>query len=354
MGEVDMHHHNNEKIFDPDFLSSLGPGKTITIPVTFIQDLTRAASLQDVLNVMAKWIFHLFSAERVSITIKENEDSLTLYSVMGNNAIPMDFLVPIQGTMVGRVFSTGMLRICDDLAQSADLDCEMLSRHGMGCCMDAPMIQGTVSIGTLNVAHHEKGYYTADHAMVLQCLANWLALNIQLHLQIADMEQQACTDYLTETANRRAFMNEGERRLILSRLTDTPFIIAILDLDHFKRLNDRYGHVAGDHALKAVASLVKRNMRQEDIFARIGGEEFAMIMTGGDSEPPFSVLDRLRALIEAQVIEYEGESIRLTASIGYSSSSPEDGALSTLLKRADDALYAAKRRGRNRVEFTPG
>ena len=79
-----------------------------------------------------------------------------------------------------------------------------------------------------------------------------------------------------------------------------------------------------------------------------------MIMTGGDSEPPFSVLDRLRALIEAQVIEYEGESIRLTASIGYSSSSPEDGALSTLLKRADDALYAAKRRGRNRVEFTPG
>ncbi len=133
-----MHHQNNEKIFDPDFLSSLGPGKTITIPVTFIQDLTRAASLQDVLNVMAKWIFHLFSAERVSITIKENEDSLTLYSVMGNNAIPMDFLVPIQGTMVGRVFSTGMLRICDDLAQSADLDCEMLSRHGMGCCMDAP------------------------------------------------------------------------------------------------------------------------------------------------------------------------------------------------------------------------
>lgn len=140
----------------------------------------------------------------------------------------------------------------------------------------------------------------------------------------------------------------------MSKLTGTPFIIAILDLDHFKRLNDRYGHVAGDHALKAVASLVKRNMRQEDIFARIGGEEFAMIMTGGDSEPPFSVLDRLRALIEAQVIEYEGESIRLTASIGYSSSSPEDGALSTLLKRADDALYAAKRRGRNRVEYTPG
>lgn len=233
-----MPHHNTERIFDPDFLSRIGPGTKINIPVSFIQDLTRAASLQDVLDVMANWIFYLFSAERASITIKENDEFLKLYSVMGNNAIPMEFLVPVHGTMVGRVFSTGMLTICDDLSQSDDLDCKILSQHGMGCCMDAPMIQGETSIGTLNVAHHEKAYYTDEHAMILQCLANWLALNIQLHLQVTEMEVQASTDYLTETANRWAFMNEGERRLILSKLTGTPFIVGILDLDHFKRLND--------------------------------------------------------------------------------------------------------------------
>lgn len=96
----------NERTFDPNFLSEIGPDKNINIPVSFIQDLTQAASLQDVLNVMANWIFYLFSAERASITIKENDTSLKLYSVMGSNAIPMESLVPIKGTMVGRVFST--------------------------------------------------------------------------------------------------------------------------------------------------------------------------------------------------------------------------------------------------------
>ena len=92
----------NERTFDPNFLSEIGPDKNINIPVSFIQDLTQAASLQDVLNVMANWIFYLFSAERASITIKENDISLKLYSVMGSNAIPMESLVPIKGTMAGR------------------------------------------------------------------------------------------------------------------------------------------------------------------------------------------------------------------------------------------------------------
>ncbi|MFQ2093127.1 diguanylate cyclase [Aeromonas taiwanensis] len=342
--------HHNDRIFDPHFLSKVGPGKKITVPVSFIQDLTQAASLQDVLNVMANWIFHIFSAERASITIKESGTSLRLYAVMGNNAIPMESLVPVEGTMVGRVFSSGMLAICDDLTASSDQDCVILSRHGMGCCMDAPMIQGTRCIGTLNVAHHEKTHYTVEDAIILQCLANWLALNIQLHLQVTEMEHQASTDYLTETANRRAFMNEGERRLILSRLTDIPLAVGILDLDHFKSLNDKYGHDAGDHALKEVASVVKRNMRSEDMFARIGGEEFAIIVTGSHPDNNLAIFDNIRAVIESQVIEYGGEIIKLTASIGFSSLSHQDSDLSAILKRADSALYAAKRNGRNRVE----
>ncbi|MGL6644483.1 GGDEF domain-containing protein [Aeromonas caviae] len=189
---------------------------------------------------------------------------------------------------------------------------------------------------------------------VLQCLANWLALNIQLHLQVTEMEQQASTDYLTETANRRAFMNEGERRLIMSRLADTPIFVGILDLDHFKNLNDKYGHDAGDYVLKAIATLVKREIRAEDIFARIGGEEFAIIVSDCHPDNSSAIFDDIRALIEQQIIEYEGEIIRLTASIGFSASSGQDTELSSILKRADAALYAAKRNGRNRVECNNG
>ncbi|WP_349922145.1 sensor domain-containing diguanylate cyclase [Aeromonas veronii] len=346
--------HHDERVFDPDFLSHADPGKKITLPIAFIQDLTQAVSLQDVLNVMANWIFHIFSAERASITIKENETSLRLYAVMGNNAIPMESLVPIQGTMVGRVFSTGVLRICDDLGSAADLDCKILSQHGMGSCMDAPMIQGKTCIGTLNVAHHQPSYYSLEHAIILQCLANWLALNIQLHLKVTEMELQASTDYLTETANRRAFMHEGERRLILSRLAEIPLAIGILDLDHFKNLNDKYGHDAGDYVLKEVASVIKTIIRKEDIFARIGGEEFAIIISGSQPDICQLILNDIRTLIETHPITYEGNTIRLTGSIGFSHLSAQDTELSAILKRADGALYAAKRNGRNRVECHPG
>lgn len=216
------------------------------------------------------------------------------------------------------------------------------------------MFVGYLFALSLNVAHREKAYYTSEHAIILQCLANWLALNIQLHLQFTEMELQASTDYLTETANRRAFMSEGERRLMISKSTNIPLAIGILDLDHFKSLNDKYGHDAGDYALKEVANVVKKNMRAEDIFARIGGEEFAMIITGHPPDNHADLFDNIRAVIEAQVIYYDGAPIKLTASIGFSSLLHQDTELSSILKRADDALYAAKRNGRNRVEFNDG
>lgn len=347
MGNV-MH---NERYLDTAELDKLNSGGDITMPISFILDISRSKSLQDVLNVVANWIHHLFKAERVSITIKENEHFLKLYSISGNRAIPLDFLMPIKDTFVGGVFSSGRLAICDDLSMSDKLDCQMLYHKGMGCCMDAPMLQGDNCIGTLNVAHQDKFFYSTRDAVILQCLAHWLALNIQLYLQVDEMKVLASTDYLTGIYNRRAFMAEGQSRVAHSLLTGVPCTVAILDIDNFKELNDRYGHEAGDLVLRQLAAAVCTVVREHDVFARIGGEEFALIIAGGSHDDSDDIFEKIRALIEELLIEYGEYTIQVTTSIGASVSTPADVEIGHLLRRADMALYQAKSAGKNRVIF---
>ena len=239
-----------ERSFTPSQLSGFDGAHSIQLPVDFIHDLSKADSLQAVLDTIAYWISHVFDADRASITLQDTEEYLKLYSISGNHAIPMDFKIPIGQTFVGRVFAQSQLIICDDLAQSDELDCRMLSEHGMGTCMDAPMIHNGVCIGTLNVADQRKYHYTLQQAILLQSLATWLALNIKLHLQVQEMAVLASADELTGTFNRREFVQESNQTMQHFSHTRVPFTIGILDIDHFKQLNDCYGHTAGDHVLK--------------------------------------------------------------------------------------------------------
>ena len=202
-----------ERSFTPSQLSGFDGAHSIQLPVDFIHDLSKADSLQAVLDTIAYWISHVFDADRVSITLQDTEEYLKLYSISGNHAIPMDFKIPIGQTFVGRVFACAKLIICDDLAQSDELDCKMLSEHGMGTCMDAPMIHNGVCIGTLNVADQRKHHCTLQQAILLQSLATWLALNIKLHLQVQEMAVLTSTDELTATFNRRVFLQESNQTM---------------------------------------------------------------------------------------------------------------------------------------------
>lgn len=202
-----------ERSFTPSQLSGFDGAHSIQLPVDFIHDLSKADSLQAVLDTIAYWISHVFDADRASITLQDTEEYLKLYSISGNHAIPMDFKILIGQTFVGRVFAQSQLIICDDLAQSDELDCKMLSEHGMGTCMDAPMIHNGVCIGTLNVADQRKHHYTLQQAILLQSLATWLALNIKLHLQVQEMAVLASTDELTGTFNRRVFVQESNQTM---------------------------------------------------------------------------------------------------------------------------------------------
>lgn len=308
-----------ERSFTPSQLSGFDGAHSIQLPVDFIHDLSKADSLQAVLDTIAYWISHVFDADRASITLQDTEEYLKLYSISGNHAIPMD--------------------------------CKMLSEHGMGTCMDAPMIYNGVCIGTLNVADQRKHHYTLQQAILLQSLATWLALNIKLHLQVQEMAVLASTDELTGTFNRRVFVQESNQTMQHFSHTRVPFTIGILDIDHFKQLNDCYGHTAGDHVLKKMAKQIRSILRDEDFLARIGGEEFAIILPACLGDEAMQVFKRICSTIEAMEVHYEQEVLCFTVSIGVAEVGKHDADAEDVFKRADKALYCAKQAGRNRIHF---
>ncbi|GAA3396853.1 histidine kinase N-terminal 7TM domain-containing diguanylate cyclase [Cryptosporangium minutisporangium] len=179
------------------------------------------------------------------------------------------------------------------------------------------------------------------------------AANAQLRAQIAtnerlraDLAEQAIRDALTGLHNRRHLMTvlaEAERA------ESGPLSVALIDVDHFKRVNDEYGHAAGDRVLVAVARLLADGVRSTDVLARYGGEEFVLLMPGLSAEEAQEQVNRLRRLVASTPIEVAGQAVTVSFSAGLASGSgPVDA--DALLEAADHALYAAKRNGRDRVE----
>lgn len=169
-------------------------------------------------------------------------------------------------------------------------------------------------------------------------------LNRQLLATQSVLRAQADIDHLTGTLNRAAFYRcAGEYG------EDAPACVLLADIDHFKAINDRHGHAAGDHALRIVARTLQAALRPDDLMGRIGGEEFAVMLAGMPVELGMSIAERARAAIAAlQVTTAEGEPIALSISIGVAPL-VAGSALEQALAQADAAMYSAKRGGRNRV-----
>src|SRR5579863_323468 len=179
---------------------------------------------------------------------------------------------------------------------------------------------------------------------------------IELHRQIEaknrQLEELALTDPLTGLHNRRAIDLWVTRQISAAARHDFPFWVVMADLDHFKRVNDTYGHEAGDSVLKGFAEVLKTNTRQSNICGRLGGEEFLLILTHVDEEQARTAIERIRKRFEALEFSFAGGTTRVTASFGVAElHGSETHELCALLNRADVALYSAKNRGRNRIEF---
>ncbi|MEF9976950.1 MAG: GGDEF domain-containing protein [Thermomonas sp.] len=164
-----------------------------------------------------------------------------------------------------------------------------------------------------------------------------------------EIYQLATHDALTELYNRRHFIEMADKEIARSIRHARPLSLCIIDVDLFKPVNDRYGHISGDEVLRQIAQLLRRHARTDDLAARIGGEEFALLLSECDAEAARVFAERLREAVAAAVFSPGGEPQRITISIGIAALSVERDDRPALMAAADTALYRAKSEGRNRV-----
>lgn len=160
---------------------------------------------------------------------------------------------------------------------------------------------------------------------------------------------QAARDPLTGVMNARAYYAVTERLIHLSLRTGEPFSVLFIDLDHFKSINDRYGHETGDTVLKEVAACLARNARDCDALGRIGGEEFSLFLPNTDLAGAEVLAEKLRTAVEALTLPVGETHLKVTASIGVARNQPEHQSIMEIQRLADQAMYLAKKQGRNRV-----
>lgn len=178
-------------------------------------------------------------------------------------------------------------------------------------------------------------------------------LQVDQAIAAIQLRQSAELDALTGCLNRRSVDQWLVRSFAEAARDGSPLSVLFVDLDRFKLINDRYGHAAGDRCLRAVAGALAGALEEGDIFGRYGGEEFVAILPGRSGAAARQVGERLRAVVERQVIDWEGHSLKLTVSVGVATRREDERTPQATIERADKALYAAKRVGRNCVHVAP-
>jgi diguanylate cyclase (GGDEF)-like protein len=169
-----------------------------------------------------------------------------------------------------------------------------------------------------------------------------------------DLERLATTDTLTGALNRRRFLERGADEFTRGRRYQRPLSVLMLDIDHFKRVNDNYGHGVGDEAIRMTVRCSQATLRTSDFIGRLGGEEFAIVLPETSALNAFTAAERVREAIAEEALSVSAtEVLKLTVSIGLSWLDPSDEGIETLLAKSDVALYRAKNGGRNRVEVEP-
>ncbi|MDE1996305.1 MAG: sensor domain-containing diguanylate cyclase [Rhizobiaceae bacterium] len=195
-------------------------------------------------------------------------------------------------------------------------------------------------IGTVCAIDRRPRSFGAKDLAILEELAGAAMDRIELL-------QSAATDSLTEALTRRAFKQEADQLISLALRHQHDLACIVLDIDHFKSVNDTHGHAAGDEVLRAVAETCKANLRVGDLFGRLGGEEFSIVLPHVDREGAISVAEKMRTAVSSQLLRGDYGALNVTASFGISSLSIISKDIETLLAQADAAMYRAKHQGRN-------
>ncbi len=215
----------------------------------------------------------------------------------------------------------------------------------------APILAGAQVIGFLSLNNKQKNFYNREHEDLLTAFASQASIALEharLHKEIQDL---AVTDPLTNVFNRRGLERWGQYEIDRAKRFNSSLSAIFFDLDKFKQINDTYGHDAGDEILREVVACCQRVIRKIDIFSRIGGEEFLIILPETPLPIAFHVAERIRKTVAGQIFELNAHQVNITISLGVVELNEEMDTLSDLVNAADQYMYRAKQSGRNQTAY---
>ena len=329
---------------------------TLALLLDVSRALSAAHQLRSVLELILEGAMETVSAQKASLALYEPLDQmLRIHLVKGLPDADLEEAInsgrhecrafaPGEG-IAGLVYQTRQpVLVADTLT---DERFHAPERSYVDSLLCVPLVADGEAIGVLNVTNPRTDRkFDASDQDHLQMLAGQAAGAINR----ARLYELASTDELTGLYVRRLILQRLRQEVRRFRRYGRPISVALLDLDHFKAVNDTHGHPAGDEVLRAVGEiLLDRTRRELDIPGRYGGEEFLLIMPETNEAGALVACERLRRAVEAEAIYYGEEEIRITVSIGVAGRDEGDESPMNMLRRADDACYEAKRRGRNRI-----
>ena len=314
--------------------------------------MTYISDLKSLLEYILNQAIEITGAEKGSIMLYDIEKNLLSIRVLAglrdkayqkkvnNNEIKCRTFQPGEG-IAGRVFQSARPMVVAKASEEERfVEADTSYVRSIACI---PMMVYSDVIGVINVTNKlEESGFTDEDVELLKAVADQAAVAINK----AQLWEMAVTDSLTGLFVRRYFMVKFQEEFHRAERYQKILSIVMADLDHFKKINDTYGHSAGDRVLKIVAKYLQRNVRDVDVVARYGGEEFVILLPEADKEEALTVAERLRQKL--QKLEIDGLP-RLTISLGIASYPADSGDIDILIKKADAAMYAAKQAGRNRV-----
>lgn len=220
---------------------------------------------------------------------------------------------------------------------------------GMESLLVLPLVVREEPIGTLIVAAKAEQAFATSARETLQALANQLAVAMANASAVRLLEEKATTDGLTGCLNKRAFLAEMEQKILAAQRFRRKLSLIMTDLDHFKAVNDTYGHASGDRVLRELGRVLRRVKRETDLVARFGGEEFCILCEETDARGARLLAERVREELENTEVATELGPLKVTASLGVATFPDDASTAEALFAQGDKALYEAKSRGRNQV-----